>query len=71
MFNVQFYLKEDLIYYTNFVNKIRLYLSKFFKKEIFFIFLENLLIIYGVIYIIIINIILIKLKDTPTIEYLT
>ena len=33
--NIQFYLVDDLLYFTNFLNKIRLYLSKKFEKKIF------------------------------------
>ena len=35
IFDIQFHLINDLLYFTNFVNKIRLYLFKKFKKKIF------------------------------------
>ena len=35
IFNIQFHFINDLLYFTNFFNKMRLYLFKKFEKEIF------------------------------------
>ena len=35
LLGIQFYLRDNLIYYTDFIERIRLYLLKVFEKEIF------------------------------------